>query len=516
MCSQLEKMLQENRYDRKGDVSTTTLSRSKKLEDTVSVAKAFGKGDETALFLMKGAPDIKENRNISLILMFTFISFTSRTLWIQSVLISYIYLISSHNDITVGFLTSIVGIAQLCISFPTGYLSDISGQRHVIIRIGSICGSVSAVLFLYAISKKSSLFLSLALCFFGCYWGMVQTAVLALFTDSIPSGLTTKYFTQRLLVTRCGVAMGPFSSLIIFLCIGNRWTISQCSWVLILSQLLSLPGLILPWYLNDDNITQASTTGSIQDQDESSKIQIMREEGNNETRRILNSSYKSNIYGASSVLSLNTCPSNQLSGKKATEIARTIAACDLISNLANGISIRFFPVFFMDKLSMNPSGIQILYFCNPILGIGMASLAHHLSIKSNRCLVSIILELIGIFFFSSFILFYQYTHALHGDAPSMTSRVFICVLFVLRTIFLNSTQALTKSIMMDVVPKEERGRWSSFESINNATWAGSAFLGGILCHRFGFAVNFYTCIVLHLVRTLILSTIINEIPVDIC
>ncbi len=482
--------VQENKNGSKYDVYNTTSSLSQEVEVTTTAKNMLGNVDENTLLLMKETPDIKENRNISIILMFTFISVTSRTLWIQSVLIAYIYLISSHNDVTVGFLSSITGIIQLCVSFPTGYLSDISCQRHVMIRLGTVCGYVSVALFLCAVIRKSITLLSLALCIFGGYWGIVQTVVLALFTDSIPNGLTTKYFTQRLLATRCGVAMGPLTSLIMFLCIGNRWTIGHCSWVLTLSQLLSIPGLILLWYLTEDNITQANTTSSIQHQDESN--------------------------GSSSVPSLKTYSSKQISEEIATEIALTISACELIANLANGMCIRFFPVFFMDKLGMHPSSIQILYICNPVLGIGMASLARYLSIKSSRCSVCIILQSIGVFFFFSFIFTYQYTHTLHGEDPSTNSRIFICVLFVLRTIFLNSTQALTKSILMDVVPKEERGRWSSFESINTATWAGSAFLGGILCDRFCFEVNFYACAILFLFQPLILSTIINKIPHDIC
>lgn len=55
---------------------------------------------------------------------------------------------------------------------------------------------------------------------------------------------------------------------------------------------------------------------------------------------------------------------------------------------------------------------------------------------------------------------------------------------------MNSSKPLTKSILMDIVKKEQRGRWSALEAINAATWSGSAMLGGYLIDRYGIVQNF--------------------------
>jgi len=43
---------------------------------------------------------------------------------------------------------------------------------------------------------------------------------------------------------------------------------------------------------------------------------------------------------------------------------------------------------------------------------------------------------------------------------------------------------------MDHVPKEERAKWASLESVSMVSWSGSAALGGILVESKGILFNF--------------------------
>lgn len=78
----------------------------------------------------------------------------------------------------------------------------------------------------------------------------------------------------------------------------------------------------------------------------------------------------------------------------------------------------------------------------------------------------------------------------------------ICTLLVFRTAFMNSTSALTKSVLMDHVPNNERAKWSALESFNMFSWSGSAALGGILVDHHGILFNFCITASLQLVATL--------------
>jgi predicted MFS family arabinose efflux permease len=66
----------------------------------------------------------------------------------------------------------------------------------------------------------------------------------------------------------------------------------------------------------------------------------------------------------------------------------------------------------------------------------------------------------------------------------------ICLFYLLRTCFMNATSALTKSVLMDAVPKSERGKWSALESVNMFSWSGSAAIGGLLVGYKGIIFNF--------------------------
>ena len=69
--------------------------------------------------------------------------------------------------------------------------------------------------------------------------------------------------------------------------------------------------------------------------------------------------------------------------------------------------------------------------------------------------------------------------------PLQDARI-ILPLYLLRTWLMNAPLALSKSILNDYVPKKHRAKWSSLESVNTSTWAGSACLGGYLADRIGY------------------------------
>ena len=58
---------------------------------------------------------------------------------------------------------------------------------------------------------------------------------------------------------------------------------------------------------------------------------------------------------------------------------------------------------------------------------------------------------------------------------------------------MNCAKPLERSILMDAVVREDRGKWNSLESLMSASWSGSAVLGGFLSdfrgYRFCFLVT---------------------------
>ena len=77
---------------------------------------------------------------------------------------------------------------------------------------------------------------------------------------------------------------------------------------------------------------------------------------------------------------------------------------------------------------------------------------------------------------------------------------------------MNAPTALTKSILMDSVPANERAKWGALESVNMFGWAGSAALGGYLVDWEGIEFNFYLTASLQLVATKPLFFLFGRAP----
>lgn len=59
---------------------------------------------------------------------------------------------------------------------------------------------------------------------------------------------------------------------------------------------------------------------------------------------------------------------------------------------------------------------------------------------------------------------------------------------------------------MDTVPASQRVRWTAMESVNQASWAGSAVVGGYLMDLYGVEVNFGATICLQVYLLMLVGT----------
>jgi len=55
---------------------------------------------------------------------------------------------------------------------------------------------------------------------------------------------------------------------------------------------------------------------------------------------------------------------------------------------------------------------------------------------------------------------------------------------------------------MEAVPKQQRAKWSTLDSLSTASWAASAYVGGVLVARCSIFVNFYVTAALQFFTTI--------------
>jgi MFS family permease len=453
-----------------------------------------------------------KSRNINLVLAYTFFTFSARSLWNQSVLSAFVYLLKSNDPKYVGFLTGLMGMAQLLTSFPSGWLAD-KYRRDTMLKWGSVIGFVAAISTFIASRMNSFSLLGMSLAIWGLFWGVCNTSVMALFADSIPDGDRSYYFMQRMLLQYFGNTFGPATALLMFTRLGDEWTLGECSVVIGAGQVLSIPALILLCFMNDDYCIQDKEETSCGDQDEYSVIntdsthtdgsnvvddasdeECVSEERDHEEHASLVDRADSGDVNSQDRTDFFCIPTNRV-------VPVLVSFADILSGLAAGMSIRYFPIFFIDNLQLNPAQVQIIFIVAMLSMAVTGRTAQWVGTKIGRVQTTVICKWIGALLLMAMISSHQ-----NGVAP-----LYVCILFVLRTASMNAPGALTRSVLMDHVPKEERGKWSALESVNMFSWAGSAALGGILVDLEGILFNFKMTAGFQLVATIPLMMIFGRV-----
>ena len=87
-------------------------------------------------------------------------------------------------------------------------------------------------------------------------------------------------------------------------------------------------------------------------------------------------------------------------------------------------------------------------------------------------------------------------------------------LFLLRCTFLQSTYPIEESVLMDNVPKDQRGRWKSLESVSSFGWSGSAALGGYLASKYDYTFTFIITASIQTIGNLFLILLMPLVPKD--
>ena len=396
------------------------------------------------------------SRNITAIMIYTYLSFVARSLWNSNALPIFVFLLCKVDDIkTVGFITGLTGMTQLLSSYPASWVADRYRRDRVVI-FGSIMGIVSATLTLIAAQRENLTLLAIGLACWGLFQGMVNPSVWALLADSVNSGDRSLYFSKRLELQFYGRTTGPILSLIMLYNLGiEDWTIETCAAMIKLGQCISIIELFSLFFMSDDFCVnerqqeQVSTPKNSIDLD-SKTVSLLEDEEN------IDITSKTHVW---------------FNANRIVPICVGIA--DLFGGISTGMAVRYFPVFFMDDLNLSPYEIQWIYLFSNLLLSWTSRLGQYSGIRIGRLETSIIMKIIGSCSMFGMVACYR-------DGPEQPQILLLVVLYLIRNAAVMGTGALTRSVLMDHVPKNERSRWNSVEAVTNFSWAGSAALGGLL------------------------------------
>jgi len=379
------------------------------------------------------------NHNVKLVFVFTFFQSFGRGIWMGNVLSSYIFLIANESNELLGLTSAITGIAMTVTVIPSGVVSD-RIPRHFLLRTAAVVGFIGL---LFALSANTLENIFIALLFWGLFQGMNRPSLESIFADSVESGNRSKIYAWNHLTRQFAMSAGPFVNIGLFLILGDVWEIGILKSVLVVGILISMVSLVIMVFLNDKRSL-------------------------GEASEHLDSEYSSNNsnnnYEGAHLLSSKNGNQDDSNRKK---IIFILMASNLIIGMGAGMTVKFFPIFFMQIYVLAPIGVQLIMGATSIL-TGLTALGtQNASLRRGRAEMIFVVQAIAT---SCLFLIALYPPIL-----------ILIPIFLARGSLMNASQPLSRSILMDVVPKYHRGKVNSFQALAwGLFWNFSAAIGGFL------------------------------------
>ncbi|MDP8269132.1 MAG: MFS transporter, partial [Candidatus Tenebribacter davisii] len=262
------------------------------------------------------------------------------------------------------------------------------------------------------------------------------------------------------LVRQIAMASGPFLNVILFILLGDKWDISILKNVMLIGIIISLASTFILFFFRDDR-----SMGT-----ESESLILTSNENNADQTKL------------------------------AKRIPILLVTSNVLIGMGAGMTIKFFPVFFRSIYNLQPISVQLIMGTTAIFTGIFGILAQRLSLKKGR---------------ATMIFVVQFSATLCLIAIGFYPAVLLLIpLFILRGSLMNAAQPLSRSILMDVIPKRNRGKWNSVETIAwGLFWNASAVVGGFLIGSNNFQRCFFITAGIYLIGTipiLMLIPLVNK------
>jgi MFS family permease len=371
------------------------------------------------------------NLNVKLAFAFSFLTSLGRGIWMGNVLSAYIYYFSNKSNITLGQTSLAMGLTMTVFVFPAGYFAD-KFRRDILLKIASVFGIAGLAVILFG-NSMISIFVALSL--WGLFQAITRPALESILADSIESGRRSRVYSWLHFVRQVAQSFGPFISVFLFFLFGDEWELPILKNVILVGILVTLVSIIVMEFFNDKK-----SLGKVS---ESLKIEeeVVEEEKSNGLRSRL--------------------------PKGAKLIPYILVGSNVIIGIGAGMTIKYFPIFFIEVYNLKPMWVQVIMGITAV-ATGITGLtAQKLSMRRGRPLM---------------IFLFQLSATLCLFALIFYPTIWLMVpLFVARGSLMNAGQPLSRSILMDVVPKKNRGKWNSLETLAWGLWWNfSALIGGYI------------------------------------
>ncbi|DAZ95928.1 TPA: hypothetical protein N0F65_012405 [Lagenidium giganteum] len=405
-----------------------------------------------------------------------------RSLLSMHLLSSYMLVLTGTNG-PIGVIRAIQGVSEMIFSFPVAHVADKRLRRDTCLRAAGVSGFVCAVVLAYAFHSGQLYTLYAAYAVLGVFLAAFTPPLEALFIDSIPFGQrTAPLLIKNSIMYGAMTSMGPILSIIGFLWFGNTWKLPQLNVMMYVGIFFLAVACIVLFMFRDNHITKATdnTTEEIVPLRTPTMVatELMevtfdendarREEAQQATQLFTESTPLIGLQEMENESAKATTLCGWLSEK---HVPWLLYLSDVIMYQADGMTVNYLGVFFVKEYGMLPIQLEVTCLFQAATILGFSALARHGALQFGRIETMVAVR-----------------------AVSIVALVLLCYVrwlplvlcfFLLRVGMTCSVLPLSRSMLMDYVPKNERATWNAFDSVTRFAFAESAVVGGLIIDHYG-------------------------------
>jgi MFS family permease len=422
------------------------------------------------------------NRNVGIQLLYATLTSFGSSLSQGSFLSNYM-LLRGLRTTDVGFLFATSGLVNLALAFPLGYLTD-QLSRQAMLRAGALFSLCAQTAFAAALELRSTPLLYAAAALNGVTAACTGPALAASFADSVPTGNRTFAFTLLYSGTLAAGGVGPAAAALFFHAQGNAWALPAVVTVMHAGNAVGGAAAGLLFFIRDAQALGGESEGVL--------AAAGAVKGGNAASDDGGVALEDALLPPASLAPpaqrlglghqrLRVCGATFTVGA----VPYLLFSSDFIVAVGAGMTVGFFPLFFSQQEGLSPVALSLLFAAVPALVASVGLLLVPLAARCGRAPTALLANALG-------------TACLFALWVSLKLPVdAVCALYLLRSGAMNGSAAVQRGLLMDVVPKELRGRWSAMEALTGFTWTGSALLGGWLIEGGGGYTGsfFYTALI---------------------
>jgi MFS family permease len=458
------------------------------------------------------------NHNVALNLLLCVLYGISDSLWGGTVFAGYLKRLGRGRNTPVGNVEAANGLAGLLSALPVGCLADRVGRARIV-RAGGVLLLATAAAHASLLTwiggdddaaarrRRGALVgLTVVMVLWGVAGGIVNGPAQALYADSTPAGERSKYYTYLFAAYVLSSCVGPLISILLFQTVGDDWNLYDLRAVLYVGLALEGVNAFVMMFFDDRKaLDEGGGGGNNENHGMRSPGATSEDAAQHDDEERANTALTPAMQSSNTVRDDRPPQVNGTLARRRRLIPYITFLQGLIFAIGSGMTVKFFPLFFKDDVGLSPSHVQVIYVIIPIVMTTLSSLGQKLaSTGFGRVQAALVLRTVGVSLL--FLMVFGWKGFL--DRHPM---VLVCV-YILRTSFINSTYPLDESVLMDFVPKDERARWKSLESVAAFGWCGSAAVGGWIADKYDYRYTFLVTAILQSIATAIGALLIPLVP----